>query len=458
MMPMFLIEMLAPVALLLVLTIYVLTKRVVVPTNQVHIVQSGSRTTSYGAVQTGSKNTYYNWPPYLPGIGVKVSVLPLSIFRVELSNYAAYDQGRLPFELDVLAFFRVKDTNIAATRVSSIKELDDQLQGIMQGVVRTVLANAEIEAILGKRAEFSEAFTKEVVEQLPQWGIEAVKNVELMDIRDAEDSHVIHNIMAKKKSDIEKESRITVANNMQLAQTKEIEADQLVQVRKQDALEAVGIRTAQKDQMVGIQNQQAQQAVAVEAKNTATKNMDVQQVNNVRAAEIDRDVKVVEADRDKQVLIVNAEAIKQKAITEADGTMQAAKLEAQGIEAKGKAEGAAQTAILMAPVTTQVELADKIGANESYQKYLVTIRNVEKEQAVGVEMAKTMTQAEIKIIVNSGSVNNGIESLRDVMSSKGGAAVGAFVEGFKNTTNGDEIIAAIKEVADKVQTNGSHPA
>src|SRR4051812_16795017 len=250
--------------------------RVVVATNAVHIVQSAKRSTPYGKDMSG--NTYYQWPAWLPIIGVKVSVLPLSVFRVELEDYAAYDKGRLPFVLDVLAFFRIADPAKAAERLSSITELDGQLQGIMQGVVRTILANALIEDILGKRAEFSESFTKEVSAQLPQWGIETVKNIELMDIRDAQGSQVIQQIMNKKKSEIEKESRIAVAMNQQSAQPAEIEAAKTIATKKAAADEAVGIRTAQKEQMVGIQDQKARQGIKDEKKNTAEKEMAVKQV------------------------------------------------------------------------------------------------------------------------------------------------------------------------------------
>src|SRR3569833_2848036 len=167
--------------------------RVVVPTNAVHIVLSAKKSTPYGKDMGG--NTYYKWPAWVPVFGVRVSVLPLSVFRVELADYAAYDQGRLPFVLDVLAFFRISDPAGAAERLSSIAELDGQLQGVMRGVVRTILANALIEDILGKRAEFSESFTREVAAQLPQWGIETVKNIELMDIRESQGSQVIQQLM-----------------------------------------------------------------------------------------------------------------------------------------------------------------------------------------------------------------------------------------------------------------------
>lgn len=69
----------AVVALSLLMALFF---RVVVPTNAVHIVQSGKKTTSYGKDMGG--NTYYKWPSWVPHFGVRVSILPLSVFRVEL--------------------------------------------------------------------------------------------------------------------------------------------------------------------------------------------------------------------------------------------------------------------------------------------------------------------------------------------------------------------------------------
>ena len=64
------------------------------------------------------------------------------------------------------------------------------------------------------RSQFGEQFTKEVEAQLKNWGVSTVKNIELMDIRDSNSSHVIKNIMEKKKSLIEMQSRIEVAENL----------------------------------------------------------------------------------------------------------------------------------------------------------------------------------------------------------------------------------------------------
>lgn len=413
--------------------------RTVVSTNDVHIVQSVKKTTSYGKdQQTG--NVYYRWPAWLPVIGVKTITLPVSVFDVSLDGYAAYDKGRVPFVIDVMAFFRITETNLAAQRVHSHTELIEQLKGILQGACRAILASSEIEEILEGRGKFGEMFTKEVDHNLAAWGVQTVKCIELMDIRDADGSNVIGNIMAKKQSLIERESRIEVAENKRAASEAEIVAQREVEMQKQNALQQVGQRSAEKDKQVGIANQQAHQEIKMQEKITAEKQMAVVQVQEVRTAEIARDVEVVQADQAKRTEIIRAEGEKQKTITVAEGTLEKAKLHAQGIEAEGRARGAAEQAVLMAPVNSQIELAKEIGANAGYQTYLVQIRTIDKEQAVGIEQAKALTAAEIKVIANSGGVVDGVKNVMDLFTSKGGTQLGAMVEAFTQTDAGKQLL------------------
>ena len=222
------------VVLLLTTVVLAVFFRVVVSTNDVHIVQSSKKTVSYGKDQSNG-NVYYHWPAWVPLIGVRVIVLPVSVFDLKLDNYAGYDKGRVPFIIDIMAFFRIEDSNIAAQRVASFEELTDQLTGILQGASRSILAKSDIEEILEKRAEFGEMFTLAVNDQLKAWGVTNVKNIELMDIRDGAGGKVIENIMAKKKSLIERESRVAVAENIRAAQEAEIIASREVNLRAQEA-------------------------------------------------------------------------------------------------------------------------------------------------------------------------------------------------------------------------------
>lgn len=440
----YLLSTLGVVGLLAVFTtLAALFLRKVVPTNEVHIVQSSKKTTSYGK-DTGNGNTYYEWPSQLPFLGITKVKMPTSVFNLNIKDYEAYDKGRLPFVVDVMAFFRIDDSNVAAQRVSSFQELDSQLQAIVKGSIRTILANNEIEVILASRAVFGEQFTNEVKEQLKHWGVCAVKNIELMDIRDHQTSQVIHNIMEKKKSHIEMESRTEVAKNMKLAQTAEIEAKREVDLSQQQAQQTVGLRTVDAQREVELSKQVSLQAVKEQERLTKEKEMSVLRVEHVKTAEINRDMAVVTADQNKQVTILTAE-----------GQLESKKRESEGITLQGEAKASAERAMQLAPVQAQITLAKEIGQNESYQKYLVTIKQVEAQQAIGVEQAKALDNADIRVIANTGSnVSSGLKSAMDLFSAQGGTQVGAMLEGFAQTEVGQELLE--KVVTPKKKSNGSN--
>ncbi len=187
--------------------------RRVVSTNEVHVVRSKHKTVSYGTGQTDKKDdqgsiiidpgtVYYAWPSWLPVLGVDARKFPKSIFDVSLESYEAYDKGRLPFEVNVQAFFRIDDFELAAARMNSAEELREQLSGVLQGVVRRILATNDLEVIMQDRSVLGEQFTQEIDDQLIQWGVKTSKTIEFMDIRDHKGSEVIANIMAKEKSRI----------------------------------------------------------------------------------------------------------------------------------------------------------------------------------------------------------------------------------------------------------------
>lgn len=425
--------------------------RVVVSTNDVHIVQSAKQTVSYGKDQEAG-NVYWKWPSWIPIVGVKTINLPVSVFSIDLPDYAGYDRGRVPFKVELLAFFRIEHPNIAAQRVHTVDELKEQLEGILQGATRSILAKAEIEEILEERAKYGQLFTAAVNDQLKSWGVINVKNIELMDIRDGDGSHVIQNIMAKKQSMVERDSRVAVAENQRAAKEAEIVATREVELASQQAAQQVGQRKAEAEKQIGIANEQSKQEVLTQARETTTKQMDVSRVQEVRKAEISREVKIVQADQDKQTAIIEAEQAKQTAvikaegqkqqtITVAEGDLSKAQMNAQGVKAEGEAKGSALQAELMAPVNAQTKLAETIGNNKEYQTYLIEIRKVEMAEVVGKEQALALQGAEIKVIANTGEgVPGGVTKVMELFSAKGGTTLGAMVEALKQTEGGAAIV------------------
>ena len=446
------------IALCIVIPLYF---RRVVKTNEVHIVQSSNKTVSYGK-DTGNGNTYYEFPSWVPIFGITKIVLPVSVFAIKIDDYEAYDLGRLPFVVDITAFFRIEDSNLAAQRVESFEDLKIQLTNIIQGSIRSILSSRALEDILQIRSELGDDFTKAVKIQLQSWGIEPVKNIELMDIRDSSGSKVIFNIMEKKKSEIEKESRIEVANNLKLAQIAEIEAVQVTEVKQQDANKIVGLKTVENEREVAISKELANQLIKDQEKITKEKEMEVVRVKDVKEAEIKKQVEIVRAEQDqrkieidaearKNAKIKDAEAIKENQILVAQGDKEkqflaAAALlemkdkEAQGTLKIGSAEAEALRLKELAPVNAQIELAREIGENEGYQTYLISIKQIEANKDIGLEQAKALSNADLKIIANEGNVASGVNKIGDVLSSKGGTNLASMLEGLNQSEIGKKII------------------
>lgn len=459
----------AGVLFLLLLFWFMSLRRVVAP-NEVHIVRRGKKTLVYGAAnQETSGNSYYQFPSSIPFFGVTVLKLPLSVFPIDLKDYEAYDKDRVPFVVDIKAFFRISDYKKAAERVSNIAELKNQLTGIVQGSVRAILAKQILDTIMEERSAYGEQFTKEVVGQLQEWGVTPVKNIELMDVRDGKGEKVIENIMAKKKSRIEMESRTEVAENLKKAREAEILSQQEIDLKEQDKEETVGKRKAEVEQEVGIAKEKASQAVQEEAKTTKTKQMDVLQVEAVRKAEIEKEKILVDAAAvkekagfEKETTILNAEAAKERIKLEAEANKEQQILAAQAdlevktkaaeaiqitgekhaaaIKAEGSASAEAKKAMELAMVQGQIELAAKIGGDAGYQDYLVRIREVEAKEAIGKEQAVNLGRADIKIVAQSGDVAGGLSSALDIFTSKGGAALNGLFETLQGTESGTALL------------------
>lgn len=455
---------------------WLLSKRRVVKPSEVHVVRRSKQTEIYGNVKpvtnaaTGevaggddsSGNVYYHIPTWVPIWGVEVQVLPLHNFSVDLEGYEAYDKDKLPFVVDVTAFFRIADYKQAASRIEDNSTLEEHLTKIVQSSVRSILANDTLDEIMIQRSRYGEEFTKEVSDNLKEWGVVPVKSIELMDVRDKEDEKVISNIMEKKKSFIDMESRREVAKNNQEAREAEIAAEQSIAMKEEEKQETVGKRRAEREKSVGIAQEQAQQDIQEQAKTTKEKQMAVLQVETVKKADIEKERTVIEAnasrerqkieadakvdvaERQKDAATHEADALYIQKTKEAEAELVREQNIAKAIEVKGLAEATAKEKTGLAEVQPQITLAKEIGTNEGYQKYLIEIKKVEASQAVGVEQAKNLSTAQIKIIANAGSsIPEGVNSVMDLFTAKGGQSLGSMLEAFAGTEAGQQLLSKI---------------
>lgn len=456
-----------PAIIVLMITIYVLSLRRIVPTNVVHIVQRGNQTISYGTNK--QSNVYYEWPSWLPKLGVSVRVLPVSNFDIDLRRYEAYDKDRVPFVVDVKAFFHISNTNIAAEKVESFEELKGQLENVVQGAVRSILAKSKLEEIMEERSIFGKQFTEAVNTDLQNWGVEAIKSIELMDVRDADGSHAIQQIMAKRMSAIDMESRIEVAKNQKMAKQAELEARKEIDVTTAEteriageaqaqSHQAIGIAKAESMKRTGIAEQESKSDIAKAERSTAEQQMEVIKITQIKQAEIDKEREIINAEQEKQKMEIKAQADKYRVETEAAAVLEAKRKEAEAvktvgtaeaeiIKAKGISEAESKKAMELAGVTAQTTLAKEIGENKPYQDYLIRVKEVEVSQIVGVaqyeSMAKALAAADLKLLVNSGDVHSGIGKLSDLFTSKGASQINGLLEGLKQTEEGQGILSML---------------
>ena len=141
---------------------------------------------------------------------------------------------------------------------------------------------------------------------------------------------------------------------------------------------------------------------------------------------------------------------------EVEGQLVVAQKEAEGIKARGEAQAKAKEKLGLAEVQPQITLAKEIGENEGYQTYLIEIKKVEASQAVGVEQARNLGNAQIKIVANSGggNIQEGVSSVMDLFSAKGGQVLGSMLETFAGTEQGQALLG--KLLGDKPVGNNTH--
>ena len=459
-----------PGLIVLLIVFKILSLRRIVPTNVVHIVQRGKQTVSYGVGKTS--NVYYEFPSWLPKIGVDVRELPVSNFDIDLSNYSAYDLDRVPFVVDVKAFFYISDTNTASAKVASYEELKGQLENVVQGAVRSILAKSKLEHIMEERSIFGLQFTEAVNADLANWGVSSIKNIELMDVRDAAESKVIHQIMAKRMSAIDMESRTEVALNNRKAEQAELDAEKDIAVTRSQTQQAAGEANAKSQQAIGIANAEATKKSGIAQQNsisdiaqaeraTAEQQMEVIKVQQIKQAEIDKEREIIEAEKKKRTVAIAAEADKFKVEMDAEAYLSAKRKEADGIQAvgeaeakviaaKGNSEAEAEKANQLASVTAQTELAKEIGENQPYQDYLIRVKNVDKDEIVEVAkaqaMATALASADLKILANSGDVQSGMNKFSDILSAKGGSQINGLLEALKQTDEGKALLGMLKNL------------
>jgi len=417
--------------------------RTVVSPDEVHVVQRKKKTDVYGK-DTEVGNVYYKIPAWIPFFGVDYKIMPVSIFKIPLEGYRAYDSKKVPFKVDVTAFFQIiaKDAAQAAQRVSSFQDLFNELQEVLRGAVRKILASNEIEKIMTERSILGTAFLEEVRGQVRAWGVD-VLNIEFMDISDDDNSeeNIVTAIMRKHSSFIQRKSEEEVAINEKEAKIVQINAKREADIEGIVAQEVTQTRDADRKKQVGMAEERAHQNIQEEKRITTEKEMAVQKVREVEAKKIEANARIEEA-----------EGIKQSNIRQAEGYKESETLEGKGMGEKAAAIGSGEAQAIKEKGIASAEAKEKLAdaLSRFQEKGLLALlgeKHIEKDEAIGVAIAKAYEDAEMKVIQTG---NSQPKNLIDVLSSAdSGAKIGGMLEGLKQSLGID-----LQDILKKRQEKG----
>lgn len=469
--------------------LYIITQlRIVVPTNEVHIVQRKRASVPYGRGFDG--NVYIAWPSFLPFIWVEVQRLPLSIFTIKVDQYKAYDSWKVPFIVDVTAFFVVKEPEIAAQKISNIDELKEHLNETLKWVIRKTLAWKDIIEIMESRVEIKEEFYKEVLDSVKSWWVD-LKNVEFMDIRDPDDwaSRVIDNIMNKKRSQIEAESQIEVAENQKRAtiekenKAAEARARAAEAKSKADIVEYNSIRESElkrienekitkqqeieKERELSLRREESTQKLSEATKLTRERELAIQKLEQEENAEIHKRIEIIKAEEERERVRIDAEAKKvrieletkaenDRMTSSAEAKKIAIELEAQAeknrIQQIAEARAREVNYIWTAEARNKTEMAEALNMfTTASLNYMIKELEAWVTRDVDLEKARALSKADIKVISTWENWWNWVKNFMDLFSANWWANVWAMLETFKKTIWEEKfntILSSIKKDVD----------
>lgn len=438
--------------------IVVINLRKVVPTNEVHIVQRKSESTAHWRWYEWW-NVYLHWPSWVPSKWVSVTQLPLSVFNIKLADYKWYDIWKVPFLVDVTAFFTINDPITAAQKISTFEELEEQLTETLKWAVRKILAQNDILKIMESRWEMWQVFYDEVLTQVKQWWID-LKNIEFMDIRDLSDTHVIENIMKKKKATIEANARKEVAeqnkfaeiaedNSRREAELNRIQNAQETRLREIEAEKMTENQNIDKERLLSLQQQEAQQNILESQRTTKEKELSVRQLEQERMAEIekqthiiwtqeDKEKKIISAEADKRVMELNAEAEKQQKIIAAEADKQSVEMKAQAdkfrIESEWLAEAKRIDYMWTAQAKNKMEMAKALNSfSPEALAYMIKELEVQLSEKVDTEKAKALSTADIKVISTWANWWEWLNNFMELFSTKWWANIWWMIQSIKDT-------------------------
>jgi len=379
---------------------------IIVPANECH-VRIMFNSISYFSKREG-KSSYWKIP-----IITKVHRLPLSNLAVPVNDIKLNDKNMAKFVCDVVCFITIKDLPLAVERLMlttaqeelgfDFSKLAEDFRAIIESVGRTTVTKSSILEIYMNRQILDDAITKEVQSVFPKWGVELI-DLELKDLKDAQESTIIQDIERKVASEIRRDAEIMVATTNREAE-----------VAKAEAEETYRKRQIEKDKQIGISEQKKKQEIA-----------DEEATANMKTIEAIRKMEVGGAEIAKQIVEQQAQAEKIRAVTVAEGEANSVKIRADAEKARLTAQGEGEGKANNARLTGEAEgLSRKADALKKYEEAAKLSLLLDTLKPIAENFARAAEKIKIDqvVVVDGGGADS---SLKRTMTAIPGAAAELF--------------------------------
>lgn len=388
----------------------------VVAPSEAHLVVTPQGEFVVAASGAGDKRAYFAFPSGIPFIGRNVRKVRLEI-RELIHTQETYEKQQGRFNVTSSLKYQVVDIPLAAKAFTSDAELQKQLKEVVSAAVRAVTVKYNVEEVRAQKSGIEEAIDLEISKDLAQWGLKLI-NFQLVDFRDTADSTILSDISKRREVAIKASTREQNAEKEKNAAMKEFAAS-----------EESGQRKIEMERTLKEQEQKANMMVSEKEKEAEEKRLEVVKVQVIKKEEIDKAQAEILAEQKKAVAIIKADEecatekimMEQKRLEGEGDRLKAeeqAKAEAAPIRETGQAEadvkiaiGQADAAALLALGMAEAEAKEALqDALNKFTPAAITAMTAEaivaKDQVVGLERAKAMQEADLKMFVGGEEADN----------------------------------------------------
>lgn len=350
------------------------------------------------------------------------SWLDLRVFQFELVLKGVPNADRVPINIKAVATCKISNRDdllkIAASAFGTdeIGDIQEKVRNALEGHLRVIIGQIDMETILSKRDEFNRRIQTEAAQELESLGCE----IKILNIQEVSDDHGYIEALGKPKAaevraeaaikEAEQERRkvIETTNAQRLAETTRAENDAKIaeaqrdrDIKKAQYEAEVARETAKAKQSGPLADAEARKAV-VKAEVDVDKEKTLSEIDLQKAVEqkTEAELKATvlkKAEAEKERLSTEAEGKRRAAIIEAEGDGSARKIQADATRAANIAEGEGLAQKVRLEGTAKAEVAQKVGEAEAKAEQAKLIAQAEGQKAQAeAEKALLLARAEGK--------------------------------------------------------------